>query len=113
MSVRVRAGEMRERITLQTSTGFTRSIGGAPSRTWSTLATVWAKVVTSGGREFAQGGAEATEARALFNIRYRSDVTTEHRVAFPTTTDVWDIESVEDIDGMNKMLNLLATKRTT
>ena len=109
----MRAGEMRERITLQTSTGFTRSIGGAPSRTWSTLATVWAKVVTSGGREFAQGGAEATEARALFNIRYRSDVTTEHRVAFPTTTDVWDIESVEDIDGLSKMLNLIATKRTT
>jgi len=113
MSVRVQAGALRELVTLQTSTGYSRSPTGAPIRTWATLATVRAQVTSGGGSEFVQGGAEATVLRSVFRIRYRSDVSTEHRVAFPSTADLWDIQAVVDVDGLGKMLDLVAVKRTT
>jgi SPP1 family predicted phage head-tail adaptor len=113
MTVMVRAGELRERITLQTSTGYTRSPTGAPSRTWATLATVRARVTSGGGSEYVQGGSESTVLGSVFRIRHRTDVSTEHRIAFPSTSDLWDIQAVIDVDGLGKVLDLVALKRTT
>ena len=46
----MRAGDLNERVTLQTAT-VTRGTANAEVVSWADVATVWAKIVERGGRE--------------------------------------------------------------
>lgn len=110
MSVRQQAGLMRERITLQTSTGFTRSPEGEPVRSWSSIATVWAQVITAANARESVGAQDNVSIPVTFRIRHRSDVDTKHRILWPTTSNILDIESAIDVDGLGKILELTAVE---
>jgi SPP1 family predicted phage head-tail adaptor len=82
----MRAGELRQRITIKQQT-VTRDSFGAEVTAWSTLATVWAKVVTVSGTEVIESEqvAVATLTHEV-TIRYRDDVTPLMQIIFESRT---------------------------
>lgn len=99
----MRAGELRHRITIQRQT-VTRDGYGAEVPTWSTLATVWAKVVTTSGTEAIDAAqvASATLTHEV-TIRWRSDVAPTMQILWGTRT--LTIRAVID-DNVKRMLIL-------
>ena len=114
MSVRQRAGLMRQRVTIQTPSESTNAFGEVV-RSWSTASQIktWAQVEVLEGTERFMSGAERTELPTMFRVRYRSStvINTECRLLWPSTSDVYDIESVADLEGRNKILEIAAVKR--
>lgn len=76
----MRIGKMRYRVTIQRNTpdrdGF-----GQPTDNWQEVATVWADVRFSSGKEFIAADKETASADASIRIRKRM-VTTDMRVVF-------------------------------
>lgn len=70
----MRAGDLKQRITIQRPS-VARDGFGAEVPTWATLASVWAKVVTTSGAETIDAAqvAAATLTHEI-TIRWRSDV---------------------------------------
>jgi len=103
----MRTGRLRHLITLQT---FTASIDAnrKPTRTYSTLAQVWADMSYTTGTESVV--ADQVEARNLvvFTIRYRSDVTPQMRVLY--NSKYYEITAVLDREGRRRMLDLATTE---
>ena len=82
---------------------------GDPAATWLELGRPFARVRMTGGREHLAAGAERTEAKATFLIRYRPGLTTADRVVYRDR--VYDIEAITEI-GRNRTLELLAVARS-
>ena len=72
----MRAGDMRERVAIQTSTA-TRDEFNAEVLSWATTTTVWAKVVERGGREPVI--ADRPVMVVSYEVTIRSGVTVTHR----------------------------------
>lgn len=66
-------GKFDRRITIQSRT-LTQSAMGDVVETWVTVATVWARLMSSKGREFYSGGVPLGVTDAGFQIRYSSAV---------------------------------------
>lgn len=97
----MRAGELRERITLQRNTP-TRDGFGAEVPSWATVATVWAKVVaTSGNEQINQSIGVATTVYSI-TIRARDDVDTNMRILYEGAT--LEIKAVLDSDETAALL---------
>jgi SPP1 family predicted phage head-tail adaptor len=77
----MRAGELRERITLQSNTS-TRDGFGAEVPHWSTVATVWAKVVATSGNEQIATGASVVTTIYTITLRERDDIDQSMRVLY-------------------------------
>lgn len=75
----MRAGPLDRRIVIKAPVTTSDAMGG-PVVTYTTLATVWAEKKDTGGREFMAAQQVNAEVTTQFRIRYRSDVTPEHRV---------------------------------
>lgn len=75
----VTVGDMRERVTLQAATDTTDAIGGLV-RSWTDVATVWARVEEMSAREQYHREQIQSSANFAVTIRYRADVTTKNRV---------------------------------
>ncbi|MCU0871778.1 MAG: phage head closure protein [Pirellulaceae bacterium] len=74
------SGRLRERITIQ-SASWARDAAGQPIPTWTNLATIVpAEVLAANGGETVRGRQVHAEANYVIVVRYRSDVTVEHRV---------------------------------
>lgn len=84
------AGELDRRVQLQSATVTNDPDYNEEVLTWATYATVWAKLEHHTQRqEWSEGEAFAREFAQFgmfLTIRYRSDVTSEHRVIFEGTT---------------------------
>jgi SPP1 family predicted phage head-tail adaptor len=80
------AGELDRRIDLQSATITNDANYNEPVKSWSTYATVWAKMEHHTARgEWSEGAVSAREYAQFglfFTIRYRSDVLPEHRIVF-------------------------------
>ena len=63
----MRAGELNRRITLQIKT-ITYDTVNEPIETWTDFATVWAAVITTGGREFYAAQKLNAETSAVFKV---------------------------------------------
>lgn len=96
-------GEMRERVTLQSPQRAPDGAGGQDI-TWTSGATVWAKVEEGRGRERLVGGRRAAETAFTLTIRYRSGITTEMRVLWKGR--VLNITGLSDPDGRKRFLEL-------
>lgn len=83
----INAGQLSNRITLQTSTE-TLGASGQPLRTWATFGTanLPAKVETVTGGETIRGRQVSAEAAILFTIRWLTGATTAMRVSFDGRT---------------------------
>ena len=104
----IRAGRLNNRVVIQSSTPADNAFGEAVD-SWSTLATVWAEVETMNGAEGLASGAERTSSPVVFTMRHRSDVTPDTRISWDGGE--YDIESVENVAGRNKLLRVTAVAR--
>lgn len=103
----MRAGDLDRRATLQQRTLGAASDRGAKPETFSTLATVWAARRDVVGREFLAAGQERAEGTAIFELRFRSDLTPIHRVVCEGVT--YDVLHVAEI-GRREKLQLTCRK---
>lgn len=97
----MRAGELRERITIQQKT-ITRDEFGGEVATWSTLATVWAKVVAMSGSESISQAAGVMTVAYQITLRARDDVDASMRVSYEGLT--LEIQAVLDSDETGAMV---------
>lgn len=74
-------GDLDQQIVIQQKTQTRRAEGGY-DETWSTFATVWAKVRPLSGRERTQADAVEAPADYRFTIRRRTDITEAMRVTW-------------------------------
>lgn len=77
----MRAGELRQRITLQTKI-ITQDSELNAVETWADWLTVWAEPLGKTSREFYRLSTNNTEITEVFRIRYITGVTTHHRIKF-------------------------------
>lgn len=80
----MRAGLMRERVTLL-SKSVTRDAIGGEVITWAEEDEVWADVEQLTGREYFGAQQIESEAEIRFRIRYRTDVTSAWRIEWRDT----------------------------
>ncbi|HEY1182232.1 MAG TPA: phage head closure protein [Rhodocyclaceae bacterium] len=106
----MRAGQLRDRITIQQRT-VTRGSMGAPVDTWTDVATVWAQFDPLRGREFFSAKQEQTENSVRFWIRYRAGIETKMRIVFAGKH--YDIEAVIDARGRRQMLEIMTREGLT
>lgn len=100
----MRAGDLRNRITLQQQTKTRDAIGGEIV-TWVDVATVWAEKLHQTSREFYGSQKTNAELTDLFKIRYREGVDTKMRLVFGDK--IYDIIGAPDPDGRRRELWLL------
>lgn len=107
----VRAGKLRERVTIQQRTLTSDGMGGE-SESWSTLATVWASVTPrTGNREALVVAENQIQSRSVYDlhIRYRADVAVTMRVVWRGNT--LEIENVVDTDQRTRQLMLTCSAK--
>jgi len=102
----MRAGQLRQRVTIQQQTGSRDSFGGEVV-TWSDVATVWGAVEPLAGTEaFQQVGDQVLAvAYVKVRLRYRGGITAKMRLVF--NFRILDIEHVANLDTRNWEINLL------
>ena len=101
-------GILRSRIIIEKKAFADNGFGGH-SETWSTLATVWAKVEHLSGRELQLAQQVSPTITEEMTIRYRNDVadnskTEEYRINYNNKKH--NIRGVKDLDNMHKWLFL-------
>ncbi|MEL7609496.1 MAG: phage head closure protein [Bacillota bacterium] len=100
----LRAGELNRRITLQAKT--VTYVGGFATEEWGDVATVWAKVITTGGGEFYAAQRQIAETTCLFCIRHRAGLTAKMRIMFDGRT--FDILAINPVDGKKEEIRISA-----
>lgn len=78
----ISAGQLDRRIALQSATIANDPVYNEPVETWSTYATVWAKMEHHQTIEGEVSAREYAQFGLFFTIRYRTDVLPEHRIVF-------------------------------
>jgi SPP1 family predicted phage head-tail adaptor len=75
----ITAGELTTRITFQRSTK-TKLTSGQIKETWADACTVFAAMITTGGREFYAAQKINAETTAVFKTWHRADINTRMRI---------------------------------
>jgi len=105
------AGTMRQRIKPQYKT-VTRNAIGEEVVTWNDLVTtttdhaIWAEVWPLKGREFFAAQQTQYAADVRFRIRYRSDLTREHRILW--NSEPYDIVQIIDVGAGHHTTEIMA-----
>jgi SPP1 family predicted phage head-tail adaptor len=104
-----RAGELRDRVTIQSKTTVADGQGGRTT-TWGTLDTVWARVSPVRTAERLQAAAIGALQAYQVTIRSRSDVTTAMRLSWTPfragSAKTLEIHGVTPLDGGRSFLLL-------
>ena len=106
------AGALRRRITLQTRTTTQDSFGGQ-STTWIDVASVWASIEPSGGRELMTAQAMNIEAPSTITIRWQPAFRDPKAVAAMRAvygSRIYNIHASENPEERNSVLVLLASE---
>lgn len=98
----MRSGELSRRIVIELATEAQDSYGEAVP-TWSTFATVWAKVTPNRGDERFAANQIVAQADSVFRIRWQSGVTTKMRINYDG--QIYDIVYMAEI-GRREGLDL-------
>jgi SPP1 family predicted phage head-tail adaptor len=101
----MRAGTMRDRVTLQRWTPDNDPTWG-PAQGWTNIVDLWASVTPASGTEKPDGQGVQTTITHHVSMRYRSDVTSKDRLIYRGRT--LDIVSVIDVDGLRAELAIEA-----
>lgn len=88
----MRAGELRDRITIQRKTAAADAWGTPEPQGWEDHAKVWANVRHQSGSESIRAGADTSIVRASIRIRWRTGIDAGMRVLH--AGQVYDIEAV-------------------
>jgi SPP1 family predicted phage head-tail adaptor len=90
------AGQLDRRITIQ-SFSTTTDAFGQKTKSFGTLANVWAKVVEKVGDEGENGDMISATKRVDFFIRYRSDINEQMRITYNSKT--YKIHAIQSADA--------------
>jgi len=99
----MKISDLNKRIELQSFTDV-RSSGGAHTKSWTTYATVWAKIKPRHKTEIFQGRNNLPVTDHKITIRYRTGVEGKHRIKYGTR--YMDIKSIINIDEASKFIEL-------
>jgi len=116
VQVTTRAGALRHKVKIQTR-GSTQDSYGELDPSWSDLATRRAWIDPLRGRE--QFAAQQVQADVTHRIRMRWDttidaMTSKHRIVNANSTgQVFDIESVVNVDERNTLIEVMAVEKGT
>lgn len=106
----MRAGNLRSRVTIQSRSSTPDSFGEQGSA-WQDVATVWASVEPLSGRELLSAQQVQGEISHRVRCRFRSGVTTAHRLLFAGR--VLDIQAVINPQERGVMLEILCREGPT
>lgn len=101
----MRIGDLDRRIVVQQAS-TTQDSYGQPIETWTAVATVWAQVTPMRGRETFGSEQVLDRGPQRFRIRYRSDVTVQHRLSYNDI--IYQIHDVQEV-GRHEGLDLIAS----
>lgn len=104
----MRAGKLRNRITIEQKTETIDALGDAVN-TWATVKTVWAEVLNQSGREFISAREQNSELTHLITIRYLSGVNSKMRVNHGG--NYYNILSVIDPNSRKSDLRLFCSEQ--
>ena len=104
----IRAGELRERITVQIATGATNSLGETVL-TWANSTQVWASVEGVSARESLQMGQQEEVLTHEVKLRYLSGLTQNMRFAWRGRT----LEIVSLLERNNRSEHVAICTETT
>lgn len=99
----ISAGELNKQIILQVKTGA-QDAYGEPAGTLVDLATVWASIITTGGREFYAAQKLNAETTAVFKIRYRRGIRQDMKIKYGRR--IFEIISIADPEEKHEELLL-------
>lgn len=102
----MRAGRMRERVTLQSKSVARDSIGGEIV-TWVDEAEVWAEVAPLRGREYFTAEQFEAETTTRVCIRYRSDLALTSVWRLTWREQQYEIEEVIDVEARDREWELM------
>jgi SPP1 family predicted phage head-tail adaptor len=106
----MRAGQLRDKISVIAPASTTRSADGAPVVSYSTiLSSVWARVEPLGGRESYRSDYRWADSDLRVTIRYTT-VAIEPRYALVFSGSTYDIQGIINTDNRNPQLVFLARK---
>lgn len=102
-------GRLDKLITIEQPTNVTSAMTGERTKSWATLAQVWATITYPRSATASKEGVEAGVTTATndveFTIRYRSDVSEAMRVSYNSQT--YEIRRVNYVGQRNEMLKLI------
>jgi SPP1 family predicted phage head-tail adaptor len=90
---------LAHRIILQTPVYSQDSYGQKKIASWIDVATVWADVRETSGREISREQQQATVTDATIAVRYRGDIETTWRVKWLPSNRVFNITLKRDPNG--------------
>ena len=102
------APNLRERVRIDLQSQAVDASGNIAT-TWTAVGTVWACVTRKSAHEAWIAGRPEGLRTFEFQIRWRADVGTNHRLFWRWRR--FDINGVENIDGQRQFLTILATER--
>jgi len=100
-------GNLDRRITLANYTQTGDGSFGEVTKTYTTLATVWAWIRFKEGNERLFQTKETVSADCIFTIRYRTSITEKTRITYDSVN--YDILHIAEV-GRRKYLELTARK---
>lgn len=101
--------KMDRRVTIQQVTEASDGQGGQ-TETWADVATVWASINPMSDYEKFQAQQLQTNTTHKLTIRYRTGLTTKHRVLFGTR--IFNIKGIVNPGEANFFLNLKCIETT-
>ena len=108
----MRAGLMRNRVTVEGLTVTQSTSSGEELETWATVATEWMQVEPMAGSEFFRSDATMERQPVMFKRRHRSGLMLDektHRLVWRGET--YDVESVSDTGGRERMDEIVGVRR--
>lgn len=106
----MRAGELRNRIVIQTPDDAASRVSG--ERSWNTFATVWAKIVQASDSEGTDSSAKKRQASAthLITMRFLRGLNPSMRITFEGRT--FTVETIRNTDERNREIVIEAREDT-
>ena len=101
-------GALNRRLTLEAPIESDDGAGGV-TRSFSTVATLWASVTPVAAREAVEGGALGATVTHRIGIRFRADITLRHR--FRDGARIFRIVAMRE-RGKRRFLDIDAQERT-
>lgn len=88
----MQAGKLRHRVSFQEPVKTQNPLTGATVNSWQEIQKLWADVVPLSAREFIAAQATQAEITTRITIRFRSDITSKHRIVYGNK--IFNIEGV-------------------
>ena len=106
----MQSGKLRHRVTIKNFTSAPDATGQVID-SWSTLATVWAKVSPQSGTEKTNEGTSNIHEVHNVKIRYTGDIKPTYRLLYKTR--ILNIKSIGNLDERDRTMKLVCTENIT